>query len=144
MPTDQLSDTFQALADPTRRALMARLTSGEASVQELAKPFKMSLPAISKHLKVLEKSGLIVRRSQAQQRLCKLQTQPIKDAVDWLEHHRKLWEDRLDRLEDYLQEIKKKGRRNERNPKPSRIHLQPRDLFLAGAPGAAGAGLEGF
>lgn len=109
MPTDQLSDTFQALADPTRRALMARLTTGEASVQELAKPFKMSLPAISKHLKVLEKSGLIVRRSQAQQRLCKLQTQPIKDAVDWLEHHRKLWEDRLDRLEDYLQEIQKKG-----------------------------------
>ena len=109
MPTDQLSDTFQALADPTRRALMARLTTGEASVQELAKPFKMSLPAISKHLKVLEKSGLIVRRSQAQQRLCKLQTQPIKDAVDWLEHQRKLWEDRLDRLEDYLQEIQKKG-----------------------------------
>jgi DNA-binding transcriptional ArsR family regulator len=109
MPTDQLSETFQALADPTRRALMARLTSGEASVQELAKPFKMSLPAISKHLKVLEKSGLIVRRSQAQQRLCKLQTQPIKDAVDWLEHQRKLWEDRLDRLEDYLQEIQKKG-----------------------------------
>ena len=109
MPTDQLSETFQALADPTRRALMARLTAGEASVQELAKPFKMSLPAISKHLKVLEKSGLIVRRSQAQQRLCKLQTQPIKDAVDWLEHQRKLWEDRLDRLEDYLQEIQKKG-----------------------------------
>jgi DNA-binding transcriptional ArsR family regulator len=109
LPTDQLSDTFQALADPTRRALMARLTTGEASVQELAKPFKMSLPAISKHLKVLEKSGLIVRRSQAQQRLCKLQTQPIKDAVDWLEHQRKLWEDRLDRLEDYLQEIQKKG-----------------------------------
>jgi DNA-binding transcriptional ArsR family regulator len=109
MPTDQLSETFQALADPTRRALMARLTTGEASVQELAKPFKMSLPAISKHLKVLEKSGLIVRRSQAQQRLCKLQTQPIKDAVDWLEHQRKLWEDRLDRLEDYLQEIQKKG-----------------------------------
>ncbi len=109
MPTDQLSGTFQALADPTRRALMARLTAGEASVQELAKPFKMSLPAISKHLKVLEKSGLIVRRSQAQQRLCKLQTQPIKDAVDWLEHQRKEWEDRLGRLEEYLQEIQKKG-----------------------------------
>jgi len=109
MPVDQLSGTFQALADPTRRALMARLTKGEASVLELAKPFKMSLPAISKHLKVLEKSGLIVRRSQAQQRLCKLQTKPIKDAVDWLEHHRQLWEDRLDRLEDYLQEIQSKG-----------------------------------
>jgi DNA-binding transcriptional ArsR family regulator len=107
MPVDQLSETFQALADPTRRALMARLTKGEASVQELAKPFKMSLPAISKHLKVLEKSGLIARRSQAQQRLCKLQTQPIKVAVDWLEHHRKLWEDRLDRLDIYLKEIQK-------------------------------------
>ena len=89
MPVDPLSETFQALADPTRRALMSRLTKGEASVQELAKPFKMSLPAVSKHLKVLEKSGLIVRRSQAQRRLCKLQTKPLKDAVDWLEHHRK-------------------------------------------------------
>ena len=88
MPVDHLSGTFQALADPTRRALMARLARGEASVQELAKPFKMSLPAVSKHLKVLEKSGLIVRRSQAQQRLCKLQTQPIREAVEWMEHHR--------------------------------------------------------
>jgi DNA-binding transcriptional ArsR family regulator len=114
MPVDQLSGTFQALADPTRRALMARLTKGEASVLELAKPFKMSLPAISKHLKVLEKSGLIVRRSQAQRRLCKLQTKPIKDAVDWLEHHRQLWEDRLDRLEDYLQEIQSKGEKHGR------------------------------
>jgi DNA-binding transcriptional ArsR family regulator len=125
MPTDQLSETFQALADPTRRALMARLTEGEASVQELARPFKMSLPAISKHLKVLEKSGLIARRSQAQQRLCKLQTQPIKDAVDWLEHHRQVWEDRLDRLEEYLREIQKKGRNNEREPKPSRDRRRP-------------------
>ncbi len=113
MPVDQLSETFQALADPTRRAMMARLTKGEASVQELAKPFKMSLPAISKHLKVLEKSGLIVRRSLAQQRLCKLQTRPLKEAVDWMEHHRKLWEDRLDQLEDYLQEIQKKGEKDE-------------------------------
>jgi len=113
MPTDQLSETFQALADPTRRAMMARLTKGEASVQELAKPFKMSLPAISKHLKVLEKSGLIVRRSNAQQRLCKLQTKPIKDAVDWLEHHRKLWEERLDRLDEYLKEIQSKQKEKE-------------------------------
>jgi DNA-binding transcriptional ArsR family regulator len=117
MPVDQLSGTFQALADPTRRALMARLTEGEASVQELAKPFKMSLPAISKHLKVLEKSGLIIRRSQAQQRLCKLQTQPIKDAVDWLEHHRKLWEDRLDRLDDYLKELQQKEKEHGRHKK---------------------------
>ncbi len=108
MPTDQLSGTFQALADPTRRAMLARLTQGEASVQELARPFKMSLPAISKHLKVLEKSGLIVRRSEAQKRLCKLETQRMKDAVDWLEHHRKLWEDRLDRLDEYLKELQQK------------------------------------
>jgi DNA-binding transcriptional ArsR family regulator len=112
--TDQLSETFQALADPTRRAIMARLTKGEAPVQELAKPFKMSLPAISKHLKVLEKSGLIIRRSQAQQRLCKLQTQPIKDAVEWLEHHRKLWEERLDRLDEYLKEIQFKQKEKEK------------------------------
>ena len=108
MPLDQLTDTFQALADPTRRALLARLTKGEASVQELAKPFKMSLPAVSKHLKVLEKSGLIIRRSEAQKRLCQLQTKPIQDAVEWLEHHRKLWEDRLDRLDDYLKELQQK------------------------------------
>ena len=113
MPTDQLSETFQALADPTRRAILAKLTRGEASVQELAKPHSMSLPAISKHLKVLEKSGLIVRRSRAQQRLCKLQTKPIKDAVDWLEHHRKLWEERLDRLDEYLKEIQSKQKEKE-------------------------------
>ena len=118
-PIDQLSETFQALADPTRRAILAKLTRGEASVQELAKPHSMSLPAISKHLKVLEKSGLIVRRSQAQQRLCKLQTKPIKDAVEWLEHHRKLWEERLDRLDEYLKEIqfneKEKEKKDDRH-----------------------------
>ena len=108
MLVDQLSHTFAALADPSRRALRARLTEGEASVQELANPFHMSLPAISKHLKVLEKSGLILRGRQAQRRPCRLQTQPIKDAVDWLEHHRKLWEERLDRLDLYLQELQKK------------------------------------
>jgi DNA-binding transcriptional ArsR family regulator len=114
MPTDQLSATFQALADPTRRAMMARLTEGEASVQELAKPFQMSQPAISKHVKVLEKCGLVVRRNLAQQRLCKLQTQPIKNAVEWLEHHRKLWENRLDQLEDYLQQIQQKENQDDR------------------------------
>lgn len=108
MPVDQLSHTFAALADPTRRALLARLTEGEATVQELAKPFPMSLPAISKHLKVLEKSGLILRARQAQRRPCRLQTRPLKDAVEWLERHRKLWEDRLDRLDLYLQELQKK------------------------------------
>ncbi len=116
MATDPLSDTFQALADPTRRAMMARLTKGETSVLELAKPFKISLPAISKHLKVLEKSGLVARRNQAQKRLIKLQTKPIREAVDWLEHHRKLWEDRLDRLDEYLKELQKmeKERQNDR------------------------------
>lgn len=117
MPIDQLSDTFQALADPTRRAMLAKLTQGEASVQELAKPFHMSLPAISKHLKVLEKSGLIIRRSEAQKRLCKLQTKPIKDAVDWLEHHRKLWEERLDRLDEYLKDLQQKEKENARHKK---------------------------
>lgn len=120
MPIDQLSDTFQALADPTRRAMLAKLTQGEASVQELAKPFHMSLPAISKHLKVLEKSGLIIRRSEAQKRLCKLQTKPIKDAVDWLEHHRKLWEERLDRLDEYLKEIQFKQKEKEKEQKHDR------------------------
>ena len=114
MQLDQLSDTFQALADPTRRAMLSKLTQGEASVQELAKPFHMSLPAISKHLKVLEKSGLIIRRSEAQKRLCKLQTRPIKDAVEWLEHHRKLWEERLDRLDEYLKEIQLKEKEKEK------------------------------
>ena len=120
MPLDQLSDTFQALADPTRRAMLAKLTQGEASVQELAKPFHMSLPAISKHLKVLEKSGVSVRRSEAQKRLCKLQTKPIKDAVDWLEHHRKLWEERLDRLDEYLKEIQFKAKEKEKEKKHDR------------------------
>jgi DNA-binding transcriptional ArsR family regulator len=117
MPTDQLSETFSALADPTRRAMLARLTKGEASVQELAKPFKMSLPAISKHLKVLEKSGLIERARVAQSRPCRLQTKPIREAVDWLEHHRKLWEERFDRLDDYLNELQQKEKKNDRDEK---------------------------
>src|ERR1700722_11351190 len=107
---DQLNETFSALADPTRRAMVARLKTGEASVQELAKPFKMSLPAISKHLKVLEKSGLIERGRVAQSRPCRLKTEPIKDAVEWLEHNRKVWEDRLDRLDDYLKQLQQKER----------------------------------
>ncbi|MGH7740255.1 MAG: ArsR/SmtB family transcription factor [bacterium] len=115
--SDQLSETFSALADPTRRAMVARLTRGEASVQELAKPFKMSLPAISKHLKVLEKSGLIERGRVAQSRPCRLKTQHIKEAVDWLEHHRKVWEERLDRLDDYLQQLQKQEKENDRHKK---------------------------
>ncbi len=112
MPTDQLSATFSALADPTRRAMLSRLIQGEASVQDLAKPFDMSLPAISKHLKVLEKSGLIERRSEAQWRHCSLQAKPLKEAVNWLEVYRDFWEESLDRLEEYLKEIQKKGKKH--------------------------------
>ena len=114
MPTDPLSATFRALADPTRQAMLARMARGEAAVQDLAKPFKMSQPAASKHVKVLERSGLISRRSQAQRRLCRLQTKRILDAVEWLERHRKQWEGRLDRLEDYLGEIQNTGNKHGR------------------------------
>jgi DNA-binding transcriptional ArsR family regulator len=99
---DRLSATFQALADPTRRAILARLALGETSVSELASPFKMSMPAVSKHLKVLEHAGLITRSRDAQMRPCKIEAQALKQADDWLEEYRQLWEQRLDRLEDYL------------------------------------------
>jgi DNA-binding transcriptional ArsR family regulator len=108
MVTDQLSATFSALADPTRRAILARLTAGETSVNELAEPHDMSLPAISKHLKVLERSGLIVRSREAQWRPCRLKAEPLKVAVDWLEHYRRHWEESFDRLGEYLQELQKK------------------------------------
>ena len=109
MPPDQLSRTFSALADPTRRAILARLASGEASVTELAEPFDMSLPAISKHLKVLERAGLITRGREAQWRPCRLHARPLKGAADWLEHYRIFWEQSLDRLEDYLKELQGQG-----------------------------------
>ena len=99
---DRLSTTFSALADPTRRAILARLVSGEASVTELAAPFQMSLPAVSKHLKVLERAGLVARSREAQWRRCRLEAGPLKDAADWLDHYRRFWEQSLDRLEDYL------------------------------------------
>jgi DNA-binding transcriptional ArsR family regulator len=105
MSPDRLSNTFTALADPTRRAILARLTSGEASVTELAKPFQMSLPGISKHLKVLEHAGLITRGRQAQWRPCRLQAAPLKDVANWLEHYRSFWDESFDRLDDYLHEI---------------------------------------
>src|SRR5229473_8062106 len=105
MPTDPLSTTFAALADPTRRAILSRLALGETSVMELAEPFDMSLPAISKHLKVLEHAGLITRSREAQWRPCQLKASPLKDAVDWLEQYRIFWEQRLDRLDAYLQEL---------------------------------------
>jgi DNA-binding transcriptional ArsR family regulator len=107
MAIDPLSTTFAALADPTRRAILARLALGETSVTELAEPFDMSLPAISKHLKVLEHAGLISRGREAQWRPCRLAARPLKDASDWLEHYRRFWEEAFDRLEDYLRELQK-------------------------------------
>ncbi len=118
MPQDHLTTTFAALADPTRRAIIARLVSGESSVTRLAEPFAMSLPAISKHLKVLERAGLIARGREAQWRPCRLEAGPLKDASDWIEHYRRFWEQSFDRLEEYLREVQKKekkdGRRKQR------------------------------
>ena len=102
---DHRSSTFAALADPTRRAILARLAAGEASVTELAAPFTMSLPAVSKHLKVLERAGLITRGREAQWRPCRIEAGRLRDAADWLEHYRRFWEQSLDRLEGYLDEV---------------------------------------
>ena len=110
--SDRLSATFAALADPTRRAILARLASGEASVTQLAEPFAMSLPAISKHLKVLERAGLIARGREAQWRPCKLNAGPLKDVSDWVENYRRFWEQSLDRLEEYLRELQAKGKKH--------------------------------
>jgi DNA-binding transcriptional ArsR family regulator len=108
MSTDPLSATFSALADPTRRAILARLTTGEASVTELAEPFDMSMPAISKHLKVLERAGLIARGRNAQWRPCSLAAGPLKEVADWVEHYRSFWEKSFDRLDSYLRELQGK------------------------------------
>jgi DNA-binding transcriptional ArsR family regulator len=105
MPADELSTVFAALADPTRRAILARLSAGEASVTDLAKPFAMTMPAISKHLKVLEKAGLIERGREAQWRPCRLQAGPLKGASDWIDQYRRFWEESFDRLGDYLNEL---------------------------------------
>src|SRR5580658_11258795 len=106
MSTDPLSATLAALADPTRRAILAKLSGGEASVTELAKPFEMSLPAVSKHLKVLERAGLIARGREAQWRPCQLEAGPLKDVAGWVEHYRRFWDQSFDRLDDYLSELK--------------------------------------
>lgn len=106
MSADTLSLTFAALSDPTRRAILKRLAAGERSVTELAKPFQISLPAVTKHLKVLQKAGLISRGREAQRRPCKLEAAPLKDAAEWVEQYRRFWDERLDRLEDYLREIR--------------------------------------
>lgn len=115
MPVDQLSLTFAALADPTRRAILARLTRGDASVTELAEPFEMSLPAISKHLKVLEHAGLITRGRDAQWRPCRIEAARLKEVSDWLDHYRRFWEDSFDRLDEYLRELQKKEKKNARS-----------------------------
>src|ERR1700723_114484 len=107
MSPDRLSTTFSALADPTRRAILARLISGEASVTQLAEPFEMSMPAISKHLKVLERAGLIARGREAQWRPCRLEAGPLKDVANWVENYRQFWEESFDRLDVYLAELKK-------------------------------------
>jgi DNA-binding transcriptional ArsR family regulator len=109
MATDVLSATFAALADPTRRAILARLAAGECSVGELAEPFDMSMPAVSKHLRVLERAGLIVQRRDAQRRPCRIEAAPLKEVADWTERYRQIWEARLDRLGDYVKELKGKS-----------------------------------
>lgn len=114
MTPDALSSTFSALADPTRRAILARLASGEAPVTELAKPFEMSMPAISKHLKVLEHAGLITRGREAQWRPCRLEAGRLREVADWVEHYRRFWEQSLDRLDEYLQELKSKEKKHGR------------------------------
>ena len=114
---DHLSATFSALADPTRRAILARLALGETSVKELAEPFEMSAPAISKHLKVLETAGLITRGRDAQWRPCKLEPQALKSVDEWLERYRRLWEERFDRLEDYLRELQARESKDARKRK---------------------------
>ena len=114
MSADPLSTTFAALADPTRRAILARLVTGECSVTELAEPFDMSMPAVSKHLRVLERAGLIARGREAQWRPCRIEGGPLRDIAEWLESYRHVWEARLDRLDDYLQELKRKEKRHGR------------------------------
>ena len=114
MQPDHLSNTFAALADPTRRAILARLATGEASVTELAEPFAMSMPAVSKHLKVLERAGLIARGREAQWRPCRLDAAPLKDVAGWVEHYRRFWDQSFDRLDAYLIELKKKEKKHAR------------------------------
>jgi DNA-binding transcriptional ArsR family regulator len=112
---DRLSSTFAALADPTRRAILARLISGEASVTDLAEPFDISMPAVSKHLKVLERAGLIARGREAQWRPCRLDANPLKDVSDWVAHYRQFWTESFDRLDDYLREVQKGAKSEARN-----------------------------
>jgi DNA-binding transcriptional ArsR family regulator len=120
MSPDRLSSTFAALADPTRRAILARLALGETSVTELAQPFAMSLPAVSKHLKVLERAGLIARGREAQWRPCRIEPRALKDVDDWLDRYRRFWDESFDRLDDYLRTLqaKEKKRGRKKQPRP--------------------------
>ena len=120
MSLDRLSTTFAALADPTRRAILARLVSGEASVTELAEPFDMSLPAISKHLKVLQRAGLIARGREAQWRPCRLEAAPLRDVADWVDHYRRFWERSFDRLDEYLRGLKAKEHKEKKHGRKQR------------------------
>jgi DNA-binding transcriptional ArsR family regulator len=113
MGTEQLDRTFSALADPTRRAILERLAAGEASVTELAKPFEMTLPAVSKHLKVLERAGLVARGRERQWRPARLEAGPLKEVADWAERYRRFWEERYDRLDEYLEELQGRGKERE-------------------------------
>lgn len=117
MPADSLSTTFAALADPTRRAILGRLIDGEASVTELAEPFDMSLPAVTKHLKVLQRAGLITQGREAQWRPCRLEARALRAAAEWMEPYRRQWEQRLDRLDDYLREATQRSARRVRKKK---------------------------
>src|SRR5271169_3753572 len=117
MSADQLTSTFAALADPTRRAILAHLMSGEATVTELAEPFELSMPAISRHLKVLEQAGLISRGRAAQWRPCRIKAAPLKEVADWVESYRMAWEKRLERLHDYLEEVQAKEKKHGRSHK---------------------------
>ena len=120
MPPDRLSTTLSALADPTRRAILARLALGETSVTEIAKPFAMSLPAVSKHLKVLEHAGLIARGREAQWRPCRLEAAPLREVAGWLDHYRKYWDECFDRLDDYLRELQAKPKKGKKHVRKSR------------------------
>ncbi len=128
MTADHLSTTFAALADPTRRAILGRLASGERSVNELAKPFKITLPGISKHLKVLERAGLITRSRNAQWRPCRLEARPLKEVATWVDHYRRFWEESFDRLDEYLQQLQKQE--EEKCPQTLISITEPADRVL--------------
>jgi DNA-binding transcriptional ArsR family regulator len=113
MATDRLSTTLSALADPTRRAILARLTQGEATVTELAEPFALSLPTISKHLKVLQHAGLVTQGRKAQWRPCRLEAEPLKEVADWVEHYRRFYDESFDRLDQYLHDLQGQGKEHD-------------------------------